>query len=601
MTSPHSRIRPAAVTPRRVSDLAAALGAQVPAADAGVTGVASDNRAVQPGDLFVALPGARVHGARFAADAVARGASAVLTDAAGVEELAAQGVPFHAAPASGVTAAAATGAAATGAAVSGAAASGTAASGGDEPGGAGTGAPAVPVVVVPDPRTAAGPAAAHVYGSPAESLATFGLTGTNGKTTTTYQLDHLLRGIGHKGGLVGTVETRSGDRVLPSVLTTPEAADLQAVLAAMVEDGVDSLAMEVSSHAIAQHRVDGIVYDVAGFTNLTQDHLDFHGDLESYFAVKAELFTPARSRRGVVVVDDEHGVALAKRAEVPVATLSTGTGVRPLDDSADWTVSDVAPDGTGSAFTLTHADGRSLRTRTSLPGGYNVANAALAVVMVLESGAPFDAVAGALARIDGLAATVPGRMEVLASRPRVVVDFAHNTEALELALAALRPTTAGRLSVVFGATGDRDPGKRPFMGAAAVRGADVVVVTDDDPHGEDRASVRKAVLDGAHEALAEDGTTVEITEIADRAAAIAHAVAAADDDDTVLVAGRGHETIQEIAGEDHLLDDREEARAALAARQAEIAEQAELAQDRALTRDFRLTTDHTAVDPERTN
>ena len=556
MTSPQPRIRPATVTPRRVSDLAAALGVPVPSTDAEVTGVVSDNRATRPGDLFVALPGARVHGARFAADAVGRGATAVLTDAAGAASLA--GTPS------------------TGAATD------------DAPAPTAPATPGVPVVVVPDPRAAAGPAAAYVYAHPAESLATFGLTGTNGKTTTTYQLDHLLRGLGHRGGLVGTVETRSGDRVLPSVLTTPEAADLQAVLAAMVDDGVDSLAMEVSSHAIAARRVDGIVYDVVGFTNLTQDHLDFHGDLETYFAAKAELFTPARSRRGVVVVDDDHGVAMARRAEVPVATLTTGTGVRPLDPDADWTVSDVTSDGTGSAFTLTHADGRTLRTRTALPGDYNVANAALAVTMVLESGADLEAVTRALARVDGLAARVPGRMEVLSAAPRVVVDFAHNTEALDLALSALRPTTTGRLWVVFGATGDRDPGKRPHMGAVAVRGADVVVVTDDDPHGEDRAVVREAVLDGAREALdaqvatagadvgqatasARDGSAVvgpgtELSEIADRADAIAHAIARADPDDTVLIAGRGHETIQEIAGVDHHLDDREEARAAIDAR-----------------------------------
>ncbi|MBE1876446.1 UDP-N-acetylmuramoyl-L-alanyl-D-glutamate--2,6-diaminopimelate ligase [Myceligenerans pegani] len=521
MTSPQARIRPDHVTPRRASDLAAALGAPAPDTDAEVTGVVSDNRAAGPGDLFVALPGARVHGARFAADAVARGATAVLTDPAGAALLEAEATT-SARPA---------------------------------------------VLVVADPRAAAGPAAAHVYGAPAERLVTFGLTGTNGKTTTTYQLDHVLRALGRRCGLVGTVETRSGDRVLPSVLTTPEAADLQAVLAAMVSDGVEALTMEVSSHAIAQHRVDGVVYDVAGFTNLTQDHLDFHGDLETYFATKAELFTPARSRRGVVVVDDEHGAEMARRAEVPVATLSTGTGVRPLDPGADWTVSGVAPDGTGSAFTLTHRDGRTLRTRTALPGGYNVANAALAAVMVLESGADVDAVDQALRAVDGLTATVPGRMEVLATSPRVVVDFAHNTEALELALSALRPTTKGRLSVVFGATGDRDPGKRPFMGAAAVRGADVVVVTDDDPHGEDRAAVRAAVLDGARAALAGLGRDVELTEIADRADAIARAITSAGADDTVLVAGRGHETIQEVAGVDHHLDDREEARAALAARQ----------------------------------
>ena len=533
MTSPFDRIRPAAMTARQVSDLAIAFGLTVAPghpADAAVTCVASDNRVAQPGDLFVALPGARAHGAQFAADAVARGASAILTDPRGAELAEATGVP---------------------------------------------------VLVAADPRAILGQVAAWVLGNPAEKLMTFGVTGTNGKTTTTYQLDHLLRALGWTGGLIGTVETRSGDRVIPSVLTTPEAADLQALLAAMREDSVRTLAMEVSSHALAQHRVDGIVFGVAGFTNLTQDHLDFHGDFESYFATKADLFTPARARRGVVTVDDTWGERMADAAQIPVATLTTLPG-----GDADWAVTDVAPSGTGSAFTLTHRDGRTLRTSTSLPGGYNVANAALAVAMVLEGGCDIRDVTEALAAGDGLSATVPGRMEVLATAPRVVVDFAHNTEALELSLAALRPTTTGRLAVVFGATGDRDPGKRPFMGAAAVRGADVVYVTDDDPHDEDPATVRAEVLAGtgpggaaARSAdAADDGGSrtvgaVDVHEIAPRADAIRAAILAADPDDTVLVAGRGHETVQEIAGVDHALDDRVEARAALAARDMQDPEQ----------------------------
>jgi len=535
VTSPFDRIRPAATTARQVSDLAAAFGLTIAPghpADAAVTCVASDNRVARPGDLFVALPGARAHGAQFAADAVARGASAILTDARGAELL-----------------------------------------GTDN---------ATPVVIADDPRAILGQVAAWVLGNPADELMTFGVTGTNGKTTTTYQLDHLLRALGWKGGLIGTVETRSGDRVIPSILTTPEAADLQALLAAMREDHVRTLAMEVSSHALAQHRVDGVVFGVAGFTNLTQDHLDFHGDFESYFATKADLFTPARARRGVVTIDDAWGERMAEAAQIPVATLTTLPG-----KDADWTVTDVAPSGTGSAFTLTHRDGRTLRTSTSLPGGYNVANAALAVTMVLEGGSDIRDVTDALAAGDGLSATVPGRMEVLATAPRVVVDFAHNTEALELSLAALRPTTSGKLSVVFGATGDRDPGKRPFMGAAAVRGADVVYVTDDDPHDEDAAKVRAEVLAGTgpdtgsgdkpgRTVDAADGSgsrTVEVHEVAPRADAIRAAILAAGPDDTVLVAGRGHETVQEIAGVDHVLDDRVEARAALAARTAPDAEQ----------------------------
>ncbi|PFG42846.1 UDP-N-acetylmuramoylalanyl-D-glutamate--2,6-diaminopimelate ligase [Isoptericola jiangsuensis] len=524
MTSPTARIRPTVPSPRSLADLAAAFGLAatrpVPA-QAQVSAVASDNRVVADGDLFVALPGARAHGADFAADAVRRGAAAVLTDAAGAERLADLDVP---------------------------------------------------VLVADEPRTVLGPVAAWVHREPAEQLATFGVTGTNGKTTTSYQVDHLLRALGRRGGLVGTVETRAGDQVLPSRLTTPEAADLQALLAAMRELGVDALTMEVSSHAIAMHRVDGVVYDVAGFTNLSQDHLDFHGDLESYFGAKAELFTPARSRRAVVVVDDVWGERMAAAATVPVETVRTVPAPAGAP-AADWTVDHVEPHGTGSAFTLTHADGRTLRTATSLPGGFNVANAALAVVMVLASGVPVGDVAAALDAADGLSARVPGRMEVVApgdaADPRVVVDFAHNTDALELALAALRPTTPGRLVVVFGATGDRDPGKRGAMGAAAVAGADVVVVTDDDPHDEDAAVVRAAVLAGAREALAAAraaGREVSLVEVAPRADAIRRAVLDAAPGDTVLVAGRGHETIQEVGGVDLELDDRVEARTAVHAR-----------------------------------
>ncbi|WP_425954297.1 UDP-N-acetylmuramoyl-L-alanyl-D-glutamate--2,6-diaminopimelate ligase [Xylanimonas sp. McL0601] len=544
MTSPFERIRPASTAPRRVRDLAHMFDLRVAAGPGpegdgpSVTSVVSDNRLAADGDLFVALPGAHAHGARFAADAVARGARAVLTDATGAELLASRGE-------------------------------------------AGTLPDGVPVLVAGDPREILGPVAAWVYGSPAEHLTTFAVTGTNGKTTTTYQLDHLLRALGFTSGLIGTVEMRSGDRVLPSRLTTPEAADLQALLAAMREDGVRTLAMEVSSHALALHRVDGVRYGVAGFTNLSQDHLDFHGDLQSYFGAKALLFTPEHARRGVVVVDDAWGERMAAVATIPVATLRTTPAEPGADDApaADWVVTDVEPHGTGSAFTVTHADGRTLRTSTTLPGGFNVANAALALVMVLEGGAHLEDVAEALEASGGLAGVVPGRMEVVGAgepgsgQPRVVVDFAHNTEALELALAALRPTTPGRLTVVFGATGDRDAGKRLAMGAAAVAGADAVVVTDDDPHGEDAAAVRAQVLAGARAAQAvaaqagpSKTRTVEVRELAPRADAIHTAVAEAAEGDTVLVAGRGHETIQDVAGVDVLLDDRVEARAALAAR-----------------------------------
>lgn len=533
-----------------MGDLALALGLAAQPADAAVqiSGIAASSADVLPGDLFVAVQGTASHGARYAGQAVRAGAAAVLTDTAGRALVAA------------------------------AVADGS--------------CPAVPVLTMPDdadPRTLLGAVAVWFYDRPSTDLTTFAVTGTNGKTTTTYLLDHVLSALGRTVGLIGTVETRSGDRVLPSRLTTPDAAALQGVLAVMREDQVDALAMEVSSHALVQHRVDGIVFDVAAFTNLSQDHLDFHGDLEGYFRAKAELFTPARARRGVVIVDSVWGQRLADEATIPVVTLRTdstdGTdSATSADGTADWSVVDVVARPLGSQFTLRHRDGRTLTTTTSLPGGFNVANSALALVMIVESGVDVAVLTAALAAAGGVDAAVPGRMEPVALEPRVIVDFAHNPDALGLAIAALRPTTTGRLIVVFGATGERDTSKRPIMGAVAVGLADVVVVTDDDPHGEDATQIRQEVLAGARQAAADlargpvdahadsqidgqsDERLVEVLEIAPRARAIAEAIAAARDEDTVLVAGRGHEVWQEINGVNHPLDDRVEARAAAAVR-----------------------------------
>lgn len=525
-----------------------------------VTSVRQDNRLVVGGSLFVAVTGARVHGARFAADALARGAVAVLTDRDGAASLMAE-----------VTQA---------------------------PARLGPDAPFL-VTRERDPQSLGailGRVAARVLDHPADKLTSFGVTGTNGKTTVAYMVDHVLRAQGRTTGLVGTIETRVADQVVASQLTTPQAVDLQHLLARMVEVGASHLSMEVSSHALELDRVRGLRYEVAGFTNLTQDHLDFHETFEEYYAAKAALFDAEHSERGVVLVDDRWGRRLycetrAARGARVTALRVAEPGDAPEDREAagwarehGWTVTDVAHtldpqpgtrsgEGARTAFTLRHADGRALRTWTSLPGSFNVANAALAVAMVLEAGngsaEAARALEEALARAGGVSPLVPGRMELVSEsgQPRVLVDFAHNTGALETALASLGRTTRGRLLVAFGAAGERDAGKRPDMGRVAVRGADVVVVTDDDPYGEDPAAIRAQVLAGAREAQdAGDARALEVHEIAPREDAIAALIAQAHDNDTVLIAGRGHETVQTIGGVAHEIDDRDVARRALAAR-----------------------------------
>lgn len=480
-----------------------------------VGGVRADNRLIRRGDLFAGHTGGRVHGARFARAAVASGAVAVLTDEAGLTILA---DPAYAL------------------------------------------AEGTPVLVAPDVPAILGRLAAEIYGRPAEQLRTFAVTGTNGKTTTCYFLEHALAALGRSTGLIGTVEIRTRTpelRAVPAQLTTPQPADLQALLAEMVAEGVTDLAMEVSSHALDLGRVDSVVYDVAGFTNLTQDHLDHHGSMEGYFAAKEALFTPQRSAQGVSMVDDQWGQRLAATRPAGYAMSSVGTDEA---NAADWQVIAAVPDGTGSRVTLRGA-GQELCFTTALPGAFNVANASLAVVMLLAAGTDPAVLEEALAHAGGLSPVIPGRMELLATAPRVIVDFAHNPGGLAVVLSALRGSTDGRLHVVFGAAGSRDAGKRAEMAELAVRYCDEVTITDDDPHDEPAAAIRADLLGPARAAAA--GSLVR--EIGDRRAAIRAAITGADPADTVLIAGRGHETVQEIAGVEHHLDDREEVRSALQA------------------------------------
>jgi UDP-N-acetylmuramoyl-L-alanyl-D-glutamate--2,6-diaminopimelate ligase len=523
--------RPAAVAPVPLEAIGKWIGVIVPetSATVPVTGISLNSRAVLPGDLYVALPGASRHGADFVPQAVDAGAAAVLTDDAGARLLALS----HDI--------------------------------------------SVPVLLAAEPRSLVGRLAAQLYRSRPErdaALALFGVTGTNGKTTTTYFINSLLRALGRKTGLIGTIEILAGGEAIPSLLTTPESTDVHALLALMRERGLDAASMEVSSHAISFHRVDGVVFDVAGFTNLTQDHLDLHGTMEEYFQTKARLFTKERARTAVVTVDDEWGRKLAAGAGIPVTTLATGTGTGTAtgpaaadDAAADWSVVAPRPRGLGTEFGLRHRDGTTLRVHTGLPGSFNVANAALATAMVLAGGAGTEEVQAALDRADPFTVAVPGRMQLVAAAPAAVVDFAHNPDALARALEAVRsPEPDSKVIVVFGATGQRDQGKRPAMGAIAARLADTVIVSDDDPHDEDAAAIRADVLAGALKAKESEALGCTVLEVFPRDAAIRKAVELAGAGDTILVAGRGHEVWQEVKGVNLALDDRVELRSALTAR-----------------------------------
>ncbi len=466
-----------------------------------VTGMTLRSQSVRPGDLYAALAGGRTHGAQFAPAAAGSGCAAFVTDPAGAQRCLDSGRP---------------------------------------------------TLVVDTPRSRIGLLAREVYGAACDAVRTIGVTGTSGKTTTTYLLEGGLRAGGGPTALIGTTGTWIAGRPVASALTTPEAPELHALFAVMRENDVRDCAMEVSSHALVQGRVDGVMFDVAVFLNLGRDHLDFHADLEDYFAAKASLFTPARARRAVVNVDDAHGRRLADQTDVPVVTFSAAG--RP---GADWRAADIEPTPTGTRFALVGPDGARVPASCPLPGAFNVANALAALAALAVLGKPVEAAAA------GVAAShpVPGRMEqVHAGQPyRVLVDYAHKPDAVEAVLSALRPVTAGRLLLVLGAGGDRDPGKRALMGRIAARQADVVVVTDDNPRTENPAEIRAALLAGARAVV--DGAN--LVELADRATAIRHAVSIAAAGDCVVIAGKGHERGQEVDGVVHPFDDRAVARRAV--------------------------------------
>lgn len=492
MSAPLPRPSIAPVALARVAD---AVGVPLHVGtESAVRGITHDSRTVRAGDLYAALPGHTSHGARFAAEAVAAGAVAVLTDVSGVEACASLGVPL---------------------------------------------------LVVPDARAVLGAASAEVYGHPARELTVIGVTGTNGKTTTAAMVDAGIRASGSLCGLIGTTGVRVGEEWFAGARTTPEAPDLHAALRLMVDRGCRAAVMEVSSIAVAEGRVGDLILTAVGFTNLSQDHLDYHGSMDAYFAAKARLFTPTHALGGVVGVDDDWGRRLATEATIPVDTWSL------TDPDADWSARPTA-----AGWQVIDPRGLAHPLRVGLPGDFNVANALCALGLLARAGVP---------ERDGLAgiadAVVAGRMEVVADGAGVrgIVDYAHSPDAIARVIAALRSDTRGRLLVVLGAGGDRDRTKREAMGAAAASLADVVVVTDDNPRSEDPTGIRAQVRSGARNGRA------HVHEEGDRAAAIALAVALAGPGDTVVVLGKGHEQGQEVAGTVTPFDDASVLRAALAA------------------------------------
>ncbi|MGW0707756.1 UDP-N-acetylmuramoyl-L-alanyl-D-glutamate--2,6-diaminopimelate ligase [Streptomyces sp. NPDC002643] len=488
--------RPTQVSATPLAELAEQLGLTAPEAAAGITGITHDSRAVRPGDLYVALPGARLHGADFVTQAAGLGAATVLTDPSGAERATATGLP---------------------------------------------------VLVVDNPRGRMGEAAATIYGRPGDDLLQIGITGTSGKTTTAYLVEGGLNAT-RPSGLIGTVEIRVGDERVKSERTTPEATDLQALFAVMRERGAEAVVMEVSSHALVLGRVDGCVFDVAVFNNLSPEHMEFHSDMEDYFQAKARLFTPERSRTGVVNLDDEYGRRLVKEATVPVVTFSAEG-----HPDADWRAEDVEVGPMDSTFTALGPKDERITAKAPLPGPFNVANALAAIVALATAGLDPRAAADGVAAVPG----VPGRLErVDAGQPYLaVVDYAHKTDAVESVLKALRKVTKGHLHAVLGCGGDRDRTKRAPMGAAVARYADTAVLTSDNPRSEDPLAILATMLEGAASVPAHERGEVLLFE--DRAAAIAAAVGRARPGDTVLVAGKGHEQGQDVAGVIRPFDDRQ--------------------------------------------
>lgn len=453
--------------------------------DLQITGITHHTKSVEPGDLFVALSGEKNHGAQFVSEAIASGASAVLTDDAGQALITDNQIP---------------------------------------------------VLTVKNPRHMLGDISSFVFGNPSHSLKVFGITGTNGKTTSAWLLRDGLENCGVPTSLLGTAGISIAGINLPSPRTTPEAPELQALLALALEKGSKAVSMEVSSHALSLERINGTKFVCTGFTNLSQDHLDFHKNMDDYFNAKAKLFTKQFSSRAVITEVDQWGKKLVKQlTDIDFMTLGG-------DVQNDWRVSDITAALGHVYFELFDPRKKPYKVTLSFAGSFNAYNAALVIAMADQIGVDIKEF------ITGIKATqIPGRMQpvVMPGAALGIIDYAHSPEAIDNVLSALRKQTFGKLIVVLGAGGNRDSEKRPFMGAAGERYADQLIVTDDNPRDEDPSQIRKAVLSGTKDKS-------KVVEFGNRAEAIKHAAQMATTDDTIAILGKGHETTQEIAG--HIFD-----------------------------------------------
>ena len=455
-----------------------------------ITGLAQSSNSVEQGDLFIALPGEKVHGVEFVKDAIARGAVAVLTDPEGALKV--QGVP---------------------------------------------------VIISANPRRAAGVISAWFYSEPMRDLYSVGVTGTNGKTTVTTLLHQIMSAAGRESGLIGTVETRIGSEILTSKRTTPESSDLQALSAVMRERHMRNLVMEVSSHAITLERIRGSHFAVVAFTNLSQDHLDFHKTMEDYFAAKAKLFTFEFADLAVINIDDAYGIKLAAQTELPVMSVSR------YDQSATWHFVSITQDYIGAHVAIRGSGGILIEGKVQLHGGYNYDNLLMAVAIATESGIdPID-IAAILPHLSGAV----GRLESvrLGQNFTALVDYAHSPDAVSRVLETAHEITDGRVIAVLGCGGDRDSSKRPLMGKALLDGADIAIFTSDNPRSEDPEKILVQMTLGLD--IQEPSAIIQ-----DRALAIKAAVNHAQEGDLVVVLGKGHEKGQEIDGVVHPFDDRVE-------------------------------------------